>query len=207
VRVINHIHLVYLGVLPALTTFFLVRRYGHPAPFALFIGGIVVTAVYLAASYSYTALPASVLASVWALVDGPLFALASRSWHTPAWAFIVEGFFIDAVALWLAILALCLVSPAPSPWQRGASFFLALIALAALLSLFVPYATDVLELRAARLGLRLIGIAEATAVLYRLLNAGDLVRADFDRAGIYVGSLVVLWVIGMSAGMALYGAP
>ncbi len=203
-HIVNRIHLVYLGLLPSLTTFFLVRRYGHRAPFALFIGGIIVTAVYLAASYSYTMLPSSALASCWALVDGPLFALVGRSWQAPAWTFIVEGFFIDAVALWLAILALCLVSPAPSSWQRGASFCLALIALASLLSLFVPYTTDLWDGRLLRLGWLLVGVVETTALLYRLLDGGNPIRPDVDRAGLYVAVLTVAWVIAMSAGMALH---
>jgi len=205
-HIVNRIHLVYLGLLPSLTTFFLVRRYGHGAPFALFIGGVIVTAVYLATSYSYMVLPSSLLASLWTLVDGPLFALAGRSWQAPAWTFIVEGFFIDAAALWLAILALCLVSPAPSRGQRVASFSLALIALASLLSLLVPYATEIWDGRMLRLGWLLVGVVETTAMLYRLLDNDNLVRSDVDRAGLYVAVLTVVWVIAMSAGMALHGA-
>ncbi len=66
---VNRTHLIYLGLLPSLATYALVRMCGHGAPALLFLGGIVVTAVYLAACYSYTTLSGSIPASLWALLD------------------------------------------------------------------------------------------------------------------------------------------
>lgn len=201
---VNRIHLIYLGLMPPLATFALVRTYGHRAPALLLSGGIVVTAVYLAASYSYTMLPGSIPASLWALLDGPLFALTARASSPCAWSFVIEGFLIDAVALWLAILALTLVSDAPSPWQRGASFLLALIALGSLISLFFPYLVDTATSGGWSLCWIAVGVVETTFVLYRLLDAGKPVRLDDDVAGVYIAVMVVIWVIAMSAGVALH---
>ncbi len=207
VAVVNRIHLVYLGLMPSLATFALVKTHGHRAPALLFFGGIVVTAVYLAASHSYTVLPSSIPASLWALVDGPLFALAARASSPSAWSFAIEGFLIDAVALWLAILALTLVSGAPSPWQRGASFGLALVALACLLSLFVPYALDTAASGWWSISWVGAGVLETTIVLYRLLSTGEPIRPETDVAGIYIAVMTMIWVTAMSAGVILHDRP
>lgn len=206
VHLINRTHLIYLGLLPSLATFALVSTYGHPAPLLLLVGGVIVTGVYLAASFSYTVLPSSVIGSLWALLDGPLFALTARGWEGTPWSFFVEGFLIDALALWTAILGLTLVSSAPSPGQRAASFGLALVAIGALLSLFVPYGRDALLGHWSRLGWILAGVVETTVVLYQMLNTGQPVRMDVDAAGIYIAVMVVIWVGAMCAGAAIYGA-
>ena len=207
VQIANQVHLVYLGLLPSVATFVLLQTYGHQAPFLLLIGGVVLTAVYLAVTYSYARLPTSVPASLWALIDGPLFALAAPRTAKGPLSFAVNGFLIDAVAFWCAIVVLAFVASEPLPWQRVASVGLGLLALAALASLAAPYVLHILETSTwATLWLPL-GILEGTALIYPLLHAGDLERADGDGAGVYIAVMIVIWVAAMCAGVALHARP
>src|SRR3982750_3227651 len=77
VSIIGHIHLVYLGLLPALATFSLLFSYGHPAPLALFLGGTAAVSVYLAVTFYYAPRPASPALGLLILLDGPLWVLLS----------------------------------------------------------------------------------------------------------------------------------
>ncbi|HID64751.1 MAG TPA: hypothetical protein EYP49_18695, partial [Anaerolineae bacterium] len=61
VHTINRVHLIYLGLLPSLATFVLLRRYGNRWPFLIFIGGVALVSVYLTVVYHYTHLPSSVV--------------------------------------------------------------------------------------------------------------------------------------------------
>ena len=207
VQIANRVHLVYLGLLPSAATLVLLLTYGHRAPFLLLIGGVVLTAVYLAVTYTYTRLPTSLPASLWALLDGPLFALAAPNSAAGPLSFAVNGFLIDGVAFWCAIVVLAFVATQPLPWQRVASVGLGLVALAALASLAAPYVRQTIETSGwATLWLP-VGILEAAALIYPLLRGGDVERADVDRAGVYIAVMIVLWVAAMCAGLALHAAP
>jgi hypothetical protein len=207
VRIANQAHLIYLGLLPSVATFVLLQTYGYRAPFLLFIGGVVLTAVYLAVTYSYTRLPTSVPASLWALLDGPLFALAAPRTTVGPLSFAVNGFLIDGIAFWCAIVVLAFVASEPLPWQRVASAGLGLLALAALASLAAPYVRQAIETSGWAMVWLPVGILESTALIYPLLRAGNLERADVDSAGVYIAVMIVLWVAAMSAGIALHTAP
>src|SRR4051812_10896443 len=104
VSIIGYIHLIYLGLLPALATFALLFRYGHPLPLALFVGGTVAVSVYLAVTFSYTPQPTSLGFGLLILIDGPLWVLLSllQKGVNP-FGFAVEGFLIDGTAIWISI--------------------------------------------------------------------------------------------------------
>ena len=78
-RTVENVHLVYLGLLPALATFSVLVVYGHPAPSLLFFGGIVAVSVYLAVVASYTRPAPSLGIALFILLDGPLWAALSYS--------------------------------------------------------------------------------------------------------------------------------
>jgi hypothetical protein len=78
-RAVENLHLVYLGLLPALVTFSILVIYGHPAPLLLFVGGTVAVSVYLAVVIGYTRLANSLGVALFTLLDGPLWAVLSRS--------------------------------------------------------------------------------------------------------------------------------
>ena len=204
VKIANQVHLIYLGLLPSAATFVLLLTYGHRAPSLLFIGGVVLTAVYLAVTYSYTRLPTSIPASLWALLDGPLFALAAPKAVTVPFPFAVNGFLIDGMAFWCAIIVLALVAPDPLPWQRVASVGLGLLALAALASLAAPYVGQAVGSAGWAAAWLLVGILEGIALIYPLLRSGDLVRSDVDGAGTYIAVMIVIWVAAMCAGLAFH---
>ena len=47
IRLVGRAHLLYLGLLPSLATFALLRTYGCPARFMLFIAGVAAVGIYL----------------------------------------------------------------------------------------------------------------------------------------------------------------
>ena len=203
IRAVNRVHLVYLGVLPSLATFVMLRRYGYRWPFLLFIGGVAMMGVYLASVYHYTHLPSSVLVSVWVLLDGPLFALAAQGFRNFNLSFVIEGFLIDGLALWLAILLLAIVSPLPSLGQRAASLSIGLGVMGVMLSLFWPYVSRVWGDWFWLIWL-VSGIGEGAIARYRLLQSGAAARLEDDKSILYVASLVMLWVVVMNVSIALY---
>jgi len=207
IRIANQAHLIYLGLLPSVATFVLLQTYGHRAPFLLLIGGVVLTAVYLAVTYSYTRLPTSVPASLWALLDGPLFAFVAPRATAGPLAFAINGFLIDGMAFWCAIVVLAVVASEPLPWQRVASVGLGLLALAALASLAAPYVRQTVESSGWAMLWLPVAILESTALIYPLLRSGDLKRADVNSAGVYIAVMIVLWVAAVCAGMALHTPP
>ena len=76
-KALGRVYLSYLGILPALATFAILWRFGHPHPFLVFLGGVVAVSVYLAAIYSYTQLPKQLLPALMMLLDGPSTELGS----------------------------------------------------------------------------------------------------------------------------------
>ncbi|MEJ2751020.1 MAG: hypothetical protein P8183_24395, partial [Anaerolineae bacterium] len=167
---IGRLHLIYLGLLPSLATFALLRVYGFAYPFVLFIVGTAATAVYLAATYSYTRLPQSLGANLFVLLDGPLFALAGWGGQTGSpWGFAIEGFLVDGTAVWLAILGLSIVSTLPTPGQRAASIGIMVAVLGVTAVVFWPYLRDNLWGHWFRTGALVAGIGEGLFVWYRLL--------------------------------------
>jgi hypothetical protein len=53
-RVVENLHLVYLGLLPAGATLSVLVIYVHPAPLLLLTGGVVAVSIYLAIVVGYT---------------------------------------------------------------------------------------------------------------------------------------------------------
>jgi hypothetical protein len=204
VRVVNRIHLIYLGILPSLATLALLWRYGYPWPFLLFIGGVAMTGVYLVSVYHYTPLPSSVPGSLWVLFDGPLFALVARGGRNITLLSVIEGFLIDGLALWLTILALTLISSRPSPGQRVASLGIGCAVLGVILSLFWPYVSGVLWGSWSRIGWLVGGVVEGMIARYRLLRAEKALRLEGDESILYVALLVMLWVVAMSVGIVVH---
>jgi hypothetical protein len=80
-RAVENLHLVYLGLLPALATFSILVVYGRLAPLLLFVGGIVAVSVYLAVVIGYTRPANSLGVALFTLLDGPLWAVLSHSWQ------------------------------------------------------------------------------------------------------------------------------
>ena len=185
VRIVNRIHLIYLGLLPSLATWALLWRYGYPWPFLLFIGGVAMTGVYLVSVYHYTPLPSSLPGSLWVLCDGPLFALAAQgatlSGRNITLSSAIEGFLIDGLALWLTILLLTLLSSRPSPGQRVASLGLGGVVLGVILSLFWPYVSETLWGSWMRVGWLLGGMVEGMLARYRLMQAEKTEQKFLDE--------------------------
>jgi len=205
VKTINRVHLIYLGLLPALATFATLRVYGYPLKFLLFICGVAAVGIYLAVLYAYAPLPQTLLTSLWALVDGPLFALTAR-WGSERWllSFAIGGFLVDGLAIWLAILWLSLVSPLPTPGQRWASITIMIAVLGAMLSLFWPYLRENVWGQWIQIAWLIVGIAEGGFVWLRLLAAAKMAREQNDENILYIALLVMAWVGAMIAGSVLY---
>jgi hypothetical protein len=194
-----------LGLLPVLSTFALLRRYGHRRPFLLFVGGVALVSVYLVSVYHYTPWPTSLAGSAWTLLDGPLFALAAGGGRGGPSVFGSEAFLVDALALWLAILALALRSLRPTLAQRITSVGIACVVLGVALSLLWPYAYEALWGRWARLGWLAAGVVEGAWVRHRLLQGEATVDLEDDAVILYVALLTMAWVVAMNVGLALHG--
>jgi hypothetical protein len=202
-RILDGIHLVYLGLLPALATLSALLAHGHPAPTLLFFGGIVLVSVYLAVVFSYTSPSRSIGIALLTLLDGPIFVALSQL-SGGAWvSFAINGFLVDGVAIWLAILWLALTTSLPTQGQRWATVAFGLIAMATMLSTFWPHIRDnVLQAWDVLLWLG-VGLIEAVVARHFLLRAGTVAR-DTDRTTLYIVAMLFAWVAAMIAGNVLY---
>jgi hypothetical protein len=194
--IVGRAHLVYLGLLPSFATFALLYTYGYPTPLLmfLFLGGTVAVSVYLAVVISYTEMPRSAPLSLLFMLDGPAWALASlwsRELTLPVFA--VEGFLVDGTAIWLSTLVLALRSDRPTRGQRIATVAFMLVALLATASLVWPYLRGELWGEWWSLTLLGLGVVEAFAVNYKLLERDEVVR-DAAGVSVYIAVLVMLWV-------------
>ena len=207
IKIVGRAHLIYLGLLPSLATLAVLHMYGYPLPFLLFTVGVAAVGVYLAVTWSYTALPNSVLGNLWGLLDGPLFVLLGRR-GAPGGAlgFAIEASMIDGIAIWAAILWLSAVSAKPTPGQRVASLGIMVAILAMIGSLFWPYVRDVLWGDWLLVASLAVGCAESVFFRVRMLDAEAVVREDMDASTLYIAGLVMLWVASMIAGMVIHEA-
>ncbi len=202
---LGQVYLIYLGLLPVLATFAIIFTYGVRFPMLVFLGGVGAVGVYLTATYSYTRLPDKVLPLLVVLFDGPLFvALSLRDGINPL-AFAIEGFLIDGTAIWLSILVLSFISPMPTRGQRFWSIVFMLIALGVTASLLWPYLQEYVMGDWIHLIWLLVGCTEATVASFVLVSKDDVIRSG-DGSILYIGLLVMLWVVAMFLGNILHTA-
>lgn len=205
VTVVGYAHLVYLGLLPALATFYLLIRYGHPAPFLLFLGGTAAVSIYLSVIYYYTPFPTSLLLGLSILLDGPVWVLLSLlSNRANPLGFAVEGFLVDGTAIWFSILVFATQSERPTRWQRNGSVLIMLAALAATATLVWPYLRDVLWQHWASLALLGAGLLESTLVRFSAFKREQTARPDNDKGAGYILVMLLLWVAAMISGNVLH---
>lgn len=201
--IIDRLHLWYLGLLPPLGTLMVLARYGNRFPFLLFLGGVAAVSVYLVVTYVYDKPAQSVGWGVLALLDGPLFVLLSLRGSGAPWAFAVEGYLVDGTAVWIAILVLAMRSPLPSQGQRVASVGFMLAAIAATTSLFWPYIQEFLWGNWWQVFWLVVGIGEATAVRYLVLEKTEIGRSG-DPSFSYLLPFLLIWLLTFFAGGLAY---
>jgi len=202
---LGQFYLIYLGLLPVLATFAIVLANGLRWPMLTFLGGTGAVGVYLAATYSYTRLPDKVIPLLIMLFDGPLFvALSLRDGLTPL-AFAIEGYLIDGIAIWVSILILAFISPLPTPGQRFWSIVFMFIAVGVNVALFWPYLDQFVGANWTHLLWLLIGFLESTIASFVLVSKDDVIRSD-DGSILFIGLLVMLWVVALFLGNILHEA-
>jgi hypothetical protein len=202
-RVIEALHLGYLGLLPALATFGALLAYGHPSPFLLFIGGIVVVSVYLAVVASYTQHPSALGALLFVLLDGPFWVLASWAAGGTLFTATVDAFLVDGVAIWLAIVWLALTTDRPAPEQRAATLGFALAALATVVWHFWPHVRETVLGHGLRPVWLSLGMLEALVARHFLLGR-DRVMRGVDASIRYIILFLSVWIAAMFAGNVIY---
>lgn len=206
-------NLVYLGLLPAAATFWVVFRHGSPGLLGLgenaraLIGlaGFVAVAVEAAVLVTYTRLPSSLWGALLILFDGPVIALLSASSAQGLADVAVQAFLIDGTAVWLAIGALALAAEGLDARARLFSLGLMVVVLAPLAALFRPYlAQDLPHTGRAILPL-LGGVIWGTVVNYRVLDADRVAR---DGGSGPVGACILVsslgWLVAYGVGVALH---
>jgi hypothetical protein len=205
-RAVEILHLVYLGLLPALATFSILVVYGHPAPLLLFVGGIIAVSVYLAVVIGYTRPANSLGAALFTLFDGPLWAVLSRSVkETPippainAFSFAINAFLIDGVAIWIAIVWLAVSTSRPTKEQRIATVGFALVAVVSILFAFWHYIRENVWEKWTQLSWLVMGVVEAVIARHYLLEADEVVRKEMVSVA-YILILLFVWIIALSAG-------
>jgi hypothetical protein len=205
VSIIGYVHLVYLGLLPALATFALLFRYGHPFPLLLFLGGTAAVGVYLAVTFSYTPQPTSLVFGLLILLDGPLWVLLSllQTKVNPL-GFAVEGFLVDGTAIWISILFLSIQTYIPLRKDRFAAIGFMLAALAATISLAWPYLRNELWRHWASMALIVAGIVESTMLRFRALNKQKATRQNENQGAGYIIVMLLLWFASMVSGNVLH---
>ncbi|HEX8888674.1 MAG TPA: hypothetical protein VF779_05835 [Pyrinomonadaceae bacterium] len=205
VSIIGYIHLAYLGLLPALATFALLFRYGHPFPFLLFLGGTAAVGVYLAVTFSYTPQPTSLGFGLLILLDGPLWVLLSLlQTRVNPLGFAVEGFLVDGTAIWISILVLSIQTYIPLRQDRFTAIGFMLAALAATISLAWPYLRDELWRHWASMALIVAGIVESTLLRFSALSKQQAVHKDENKGAGYIIVMLLLWFAAMVLGNVLH---
>lgn len=203
--VIGYIHLVYLGLLPSLTTFGLLYKYGYPVPLFLFLGGAVAVGVYLAVVFYYTPMPRSLTDGLLILLDGPAWVVLSLlTKKAVPLGYVVEGFIVEGTAIWLSILILA----AKFPRQRLAAIGYMLLAFAVSVSLVYPYFRDNLQDQWLSVGLLGMGIVETFLARFRQLKRDeegrDTTLRDPDKNAGFLVVLILIWVAAMIASNVLF---
>jgi hypothetical protein len=202
-RAVENVHLVYLGLLPALATFSVLLAYGHPSFLVFFFGGVVTVSVYLAVVASYTRPTNSLGIALFVLLDGPFWAALSFAARGILFSFAIDAFLIDGVAIWLAIVWLALSTSRPTRGQRIATLGFALVAVGSILFAFWPYLCENVFGDWVRLLFLVVGIVEAFVARHYLLNADKVVRNTTSSA-MYIVILLFVWIAAMCAGNVLH---
>ena len=205
-RALDYAHLIYLGLLPAGATFSLLKSYGHPALFVLFLAGTAAVGVYLAATYVYTPRLRSPFLALLVLLDGPAWAALSLLLKDARpLDFAVEGFLVDGTAVWVSVLVLALRSKLPTRGQRQASVSIMLVALAATWSLAWPYCRGAARDAWGFVSLLLLALGAAQGALtrYRLYERERVARDD-DASAAYVVVFIFAWLAALVAGNVLH---
>jgi hypothetical protein len=202
-RVIEGVHLVYLGLLPALATFAVLVSYGHPFIFLMFLGGIVAVSVYLAVVVSYTRSPSSLAVALFILLDGPVCAILAQLAGGNPYSFAIDSFLVDGVAIWLAIVWLAVTTSRSTEGQRIATVFFALVAVVTVFSIFWPYLRESVWGEWKKLGWLTVGMVEAFIARHYLLEADEVVR-DTGVSAAYIGILLFVWIAALITGNVLH---
>ena len=207
---IGQIHLIYLGCLPALATFVILTTYGYFSPALLFVGGIIVVSVYLAVIASYTTSSArSIGLALLILLDGPVIAAVSQSaaiaqsGTLSTFAFAIDAFLIDGLAIWSAIVWLAATTDRPTSGQRTATIVLTIIAISIVLSVCWPYLQANIFGHPLRAVWLVIGIGEAILARYYLLEADEVQQDEVTSAG-YIIIFLLIWLVAMIVGNIIY---
>lgn len=202
-QLLGVVHLSYLGILPAAATFVLLRQYGHPFPFLIFLGGVVAVSVYLAITASFTPVPQNLGIMIFMLLDGPAFIALAQSGTNLSFSAAIDSFMVDGLAVWLAIFWLAITTGRPTKEQKIGTIFFAVIALGTVASICWPYLLgEILTQREKPFWLSL-GLIEAVLVYYHLLQADEGKRPT-DFSAPFIGVFVMIWVFAMFAGTATH---
>jgi hypothetical protein len=201
-RAVENMHLVYLGLLPALATFSVLVNYGHPAPMLLFLGGVVAVSVYLAVVASYTRSTNSLGVALFVLLDGPFWAALSYAAGGVLFSFAIDAFLIDGVAIWLAIVWLAVSTSRPTRGQRIATIGFALIAVGTVLFAFWLYLYESVFGDWLRFLFLVMGVVEAFVARHYLLKVDKVVRGTMSSAR-YILVFLFIWIAATCAGNVL----
>jgi hypothetical protein len=206
-------NLLYLGLLPAAATFWVVFQYGSPglsllgefARAVVGVTGVVAVAVELAALVTYTRFSNSVWAALLVLLDGPLLALLSASSTQGMAQVAVQAFLIDGTAVWVAIGLLSLTTDQLEGGARLIPFGLSVVVLASLAALFGPYLAHELPHTFQGMASLVGGLIWATAVNLHMLSTDKVARNGNDGSvTAYLVAFSVGWLVVYGVAVALH---
>ncbi|NKQ35368.1 MAG: hypothetical protein HF973_07090 [Chloroflexi bacterium] len=204
-RAVDAVHLIYLGLLPALAAFAALTTRGNAGFLLIFLGGVAVVGVYLAVIASYWRSARSLGAALLMLLDGPVFAALAQGGSGNTASFIVSSFAIDAAAIWAAIMWLAWTTARPTKGQRIATIAFGLLALSMLLWTFWPFLGGSAGAGTPWKSLFWLtfGAIEAVIARYRLLEA-DTVTRDTEKSAQYILVFIIIWLVALFTGSVIY---
>lgn len=200
-QLLNWLHLIYLGVLPALATFALLAGWPRPEwqrPL-IFMGGVALVGVYQAVVFSYSGTSKRIWPLLFVLLDGPLFVWLGGGSIGDEIDFAVRAFLIDGLAIWLVIAFLALSTDRPTSGQRVGSVGFAVVAMTTLMAISWPFLAGLISNGLGGLGWLAAGVIEAITARYLLLEKDEPV-ANPDRAAFFIAVMVIFWIAAMIAG-------
>jgi len=177
-------------------------EYGHPAPFLVFIGGVVEVSVYLAVVANYVRTPPSLVGCLLVLLDGPGWVLLSLARGGHPLAYPVEGFLVDGMAVWTVILWLALTTDRIKGRERLAPIAFMLFAIGAAFSLFWPYVRDAAWGDWPKVATLSLGAIQAAGTHFYVLKR-DVLARDPDKSMGFILVLLGVWIAAMFVGNIL----
>ena len=207
-KILNKLYFLYLGLLPAVSTYILMQNLPNSDDLwiLVFFIWIWVVWVYLTMINSYT----KIIENYWLLsiifldwifisflwnIEYSSFSL-NNIYSLNINNFITENFLIENTAIWLSILVLAIFSWRPSRWELIASVILSIIFLSSIFALY--YVTWFFEEKNIYYSL-IMWILVTFFIKYKILHEDKVIKWRWDNM-MFVITCLFAWIFSVFLG-------